>query len=61
LCRKGIEEAVPESAFDELTFVPRSAFNTNGERNTVIIGERDDFRPIAAIGQPDREAPLFPR
>ena len=52
---------MPEDAFDELTFVPRSAFNTNGERNTVIIGERDDFRPIAAIGQPDREAPLFPR
>ena len=46
--REGVEESVSEDAFDELAFVRRSAFDTNGERNTVIIGESDDFRPLAA-------------
>src|SRR5437016_5897909 len=58
-CGEGVEEAVPEDAFDELTFVRRSAFDTNGERKTVIIGESDDFRPFAALGGPDRETPFF--
>jgi hypothetical protein len=58
-CRERVEEAVPEDAFDELAFVRRSAFDTNGERKTVIIGESDDFRPLAAFGGPDREAPFF--
>jgi len=57
--RKSVEEAVPEEPFDELAFVRRSAFDTNGERKTVIIGESDDFRPFAAFGGPDREAPFF--
>ena len=57
--REGAEEAVPEDAFDELALMWRSAFDTNGERETVIIGESDDFRPFAALGGPDREAPLF--
>ena len=57
--REGVEEAVSEDAFDELAFVRRSAFDTNGERKTVIIGESDDFRPLAAFGWPDREAPFF--
>ena len=48
-----------EYAFDKLAFVRRSAFDTNGERKTVIIGESDDFRPLAAFGGPDREAPVF--
>ena len=58
-CREGVEEAVSEDAFHELAFVRRSAFDTNGERKTVIIGESDDFRPFAAFGGPDREAPFF--
>ena len=58
--RKGVEEAVSEDAFDELAFVRRSAFDTNGERKTVIIGESDEFRPLTAFGGPDREAPFFP-
>src|SRR2546430_4253677 len=58
-CREGGEEAVSEDAFDELAFVRRSAFDTNGERKTVIIGESDDFRPFAAFGGPDCEAPFF--
>jgi len=50
---------VPEDAFDELTFMSRSAFDTNGERKTVSIGESDDFRPFAALGGPNRKAPFF--
>ena len=57
--REGVEETVSEDAFDELAFVRRSAFDTNGERKTVIIGESDDFRPFAALAGPDREAPFF--
>jgi hypothetical protein len=57
--REGVEEAVPEDAVDELALMWRSAFDTNGERKTVIIGESDDFRPFAALGGPDREAPFF--
>ena len=56
---KGIEEAVPEEAFDELALMRRSAFDTNGERKTVIIGESDDFRPFATLGGTDRKGPLF--
>jgi hypothetical protein len=56
---KGIEEAVPEEAFDELALMRRSAFDTNGERKTVIIGESDDFRSFATLGGPDRKRPLF--
>ena len=40
----------PEEAFDKLAFVRRSAFDTNGERKTVSIGESDDFRPFATFG-----------
>jgi hypothetical protein len=57
--REGVEEAVPEDAFDELALMRRSTFDTNGERKTVIIGENDDFRPLTALGGPDREAPFF--
>ena len=41
--REGVEEAVSENAFDELAFVRRSAFDTNGES--------DNFRPFAAFGR----------
>jgi hypothetical protein len=58
-CREGVEKALPEEPFDKLAFVRRSAFDTNGERKTVIIGESDDFRPFAAFRGPDREAPFF--
>jgi hypothetical protein len=56
---KGIEEAVSEEAFDEPAFVRRFAFHTDGERKTVIIGENEDFRPLAAFGRPDCETPFF--
>lgn len=57
--REGVEEAVSEDAFDESAFVRRSAFDTNGERKTVIIAESEDFRPFAAFGGPDRRVPFF--
>ena len=60
-CREGVEEAVPEDPVDELPFMRRSAFDTNGERKTVIIGKSDDLRSFAAFGGPDREAPFFAR
>ena len=49
----------PRDPFDKLAFVRRSAFDTNGERKTVIIGKSDDFRSFAAFGGPYREAPFF--
>src|SRR5229473_7088994 len=48
-----------KESFHALAFMRRSALDTNGERKTVIIGERDDLRPLAAFGGPDREAPFF--
>ena len=48
-----------ENTFDELAFVRRSAFDTNGERKTVTVGEGNDLRPLAALGGPDRQAPFF--
>ena len=56
----GVEKAVSEQAFDELTFVRRSAFDTNGERKTVIIGESDDFRPFAVLVGPTARPPFLP-
>src|SRR6266849_7877079 len=44
-----VEEAVPQDPFHELAFMRRSALDTNGERKTVIIGERDDLRPLANL------------
>ena len=58
-CREGVEEAVPGDPFNELAFVRRSTFDTNGERKTVIIGESDDFRPFAAFGGPTARPPFF--
>src|SRR5215469_6563740 len=56
--RERMEEGVPEDSFDELAFVRRSALDTNSERKTVIIGESDDFRPLAAFGRPDARPPF---
>jgi hypothetical protein len=58
-CREGVEETFSEHPFDKLAFVRRSVFDTNGQRKTVIISESDDFRPLAAFGGADREAPFF--
>jgi hypothetical protein len=59
--REGVEEAVSEEAVDELAFVRRSAFDTNGDRKTVIIGGSDDFRSLAAFGGATARPPFLPR
>jgi hypothetical protein len=41
-------ETLSEYTFNKLAFVWRSAFDTNGKRKTVIIGERNDFCSLAA-------------
>jgi hypothetical protein len=48
-----------EDAFNELAFMRRSAFDTNGQWKTEVIGESDDFRSLAALGGTDRKAPFF--
>ena len=57
--REGVEEALSQDAFDELAFVRRSTFDTNGERKTVIIGDSDDLGPLAALGGPHGKAPFL--
>jgi hypothetical protein len=52
--REGVGETVHQDPFDELAFMRRRAFDTNGEKKTVIIDENIDLRPIAALGGPDR-------
>ena len=47
-----------EKPFNKLALVRRSAFDTNGERKTVIIGESDDFRALAALG-PTAKTPFI--
>ena len=47
-----------EDAFNELAFMRRSAFDTNGQWKTVVIGESDDFRSLAAPVGPTAR-PLF--
>ena len=57
--REGVEEAVSEEAVDELAFVRRSAFDTNGETKAVIPGESDDFSSLATFGGPDRSTTIY--
>jgi uncharacterized membrane protein len=59
-CREGVEETLSEHTFNKLASVRRSAFDTNGERKTVIIGEIDDFRPLAAFGGATARPPFLP-
>jgi hypothetical protein len=59
--REAVEEAVSEDDFDKLTFVRRSALDSNGESRTVIPGESDDFRPSPCrVGVAARPAFLPP-
>src|ERR1035437_6659601 len=54
-----IEETSGEDLFDKLAFVGRSALDRYGERKTVISGDSDDLRPLAAPGWGRRQAPFF--
>ena len=60
-CGESIEEAVAEDTFDELTFVRRGAFDTNGERKTVIIGEAMIFVPSPRLVGPAARPPFCAR
>ena len=48
-----------EDPFDELAFVRRGAFDTNGERQTVIIDDSDDLSALPAPRGPNREPPFL--
>jgi hypothetical protein len=50
---------VSEDSFDELALMRRSAFDTNGERKTVISGDSDDLCPLASACGADRKAPFL--
>ena len=54
-----IEETSGEDLFDKLAFVRRSALDRYGERKTVISGDSDDLRPLAAPGGADGKPPFF--
>src|ERR1035437_7644993 len=54
-----IEETSGEDLFDKLAFVGRSALDRYGERKTVISGDSDDLRPLAAPGGADGKPPFF--
>jgi len=51
---------VPEEAFDELDFVRRNPFDTNGDWKTGI-GESADFRFLVALVGPTARPPFLPR
>ena len=56
---KLIEETCGENVFHKLALGRRSALDRYGERKTVISGDSDDFRTLAAPGGADSEAPFF--
>src|SRR4029077_6822235 len=58
--RQLIEKALRQDLFYQLTFVRRSALDTNGDRKTVISADGEDLRALATLGGPDRKAPFFP-
>jgi hypothetical protein len=54
-----IEEASGKNVFHKLALGRRSAFDRYGERKTVISGDSDDLRPLAATGGANGEAPFL--
>lgn len=57
--RELIEEAAGKNIFHKLALGWRSAFDRYGERKTVISGDSDDLRTLAAAGGADGEAPFL--
>jgi hypothetical protein len=58
-CGKFVEEATGQNAFHKLALGRRSTFDRYCERKTVISGDSDDFRTLAAPGGADSEAPFL--
>jgi hypothetical protein len=57
-----MEDTVGKDAFGELALMRGRAFDTNGERKTVIIGESDDFFvPLPRLVGPTASPFLRPR
>ena len=54
-----VEEASGKNVFHKLALGRRSAVDRYGERKTVISGDSDDFRALAATGGTDGEAPFL--
>ena len=56
---KFVEEASGKNLFHKLALGWRSALDRYGERKTVISGDSDDLRALAAAGGADGEAPFL--
>lgn len=54
-----VEKASSQNALHKLTLGQRSAVDRYGERKTVISGDSDDLRALAAAGGADCEAPFL--
>ena len=57
--RKLIEEASGQNSFHKPAFGRRSAFDSNGERKTVVRSDSNDFRALAPTGGTDGKPPFF--
>ena len=58
-CGEFVEKASGKNFFNKLALGWRSALDRYGERKTVISGDSDDLRPLAAAGGTDCEAPFL--
>jgi hypothetical protein len=54
-----VEEASGQNVFHKLALGRRSAVDRYGERKTVISGDSNDFRALAATGGTNGEAPFL--
>lgn len=54
-----VEKASGKNFFNKLALGRRSALDRYGERKTVISGDSDDLRALAAAGGADSEAPFL--
>ncbi len=54
-----VEEAAGEDFFDKLALCRRSALDRYGEWKTVISGDSDDLRTLAAAGRADGKTPFL--
>ena len=57
--RKFVEEASGKNLLHKPALGWRSALDRYGERKTVISGDSDDLRALAATGGADRKAPFL--
>ena len=58
-CGEFVEKASGKNLFHKLALGWRSALHRHGERKTVISGDSDDLRPLAAAGGADGKAPFL--